>query len=431
MNEKEKEKKGIEKEKKIVWKTAAIAGIGVLGLILSLSFIPNIVIGLILGIAVLFLALIKFTTIEEGTAIAITSFGGFQRIIFQWEDHWMDENWNIWKKGEEGGKEKKMWGHIFGGLFVYGIRGIHEVHKYNSRWTDIHTTKEGKTEFRSNEEVLDHVLLKPAVYALQLSKIETAPPERIPIDVLALNTMRIGNPYKFLFIAPPTPIEDVLARISALMREVITAKKIDEILELKGEKLWTEEKENVLKGAKLIEDTLKKWGLELADRGIEIKDIDFPIEYQNAIALQSKMRFEAEAKKAQFEVEAQARAAETTGTIIEMMAKARGKKLEEIQKEINDDPKLKEEFLTKAHDLVVRKMGMESSSYVDIRVEGAEGIERTILNALAVWQRIPSGKKEKKEEKPKKPKKLSEMTDEEFEKQWKGFEEKGKKIKGR
>jgi hypothetical protein len=40
----------------------------------------------------------------------------------------------------------------------------------------------------------------------------------------------------------------------------------------------------------------------------------------------------------------------------------------------------------------VRKMGIEGGAYVDIRVIGAEGIERMLLNALAAWRRMPTGK---------------------------------------
>jgi len=39
----------------------------------------------------------------------------------------------------------------------------------------------------------------------------------------------------------------------------------------------------------------------------------------------------------------------------------------------------------------VRKLGIEGRSYLDVRVDGAEGLERLLLNVLAVWQRMPMG----------------------------------------
>ena len=51
-----------------------------------------------------------------------------------------------------------------------------------------------------------------------------------------------------------------------------------------------------------------------------------------------------------------------------------------------------------AHDLIVREQALGGRSLVDIRVQGAEGLERLILNALATWQRMPSGTTERERE---------------------------------
>lgn len=344
----------------------------------------------IVAIVIVVIVFLRFTIVKEGTARAVTTLGKFSKILFQWEGHWMDEKWTILREDEksEHGEKTTGW-RILGGLYFYGIWPIHKVHRYKHRWTDIRIREDGKMGLEFHEEELGHVLLKPAVYAIQLFAVETAPPERIPVDVLVLITLRIENPYLFLFVAPPTPIEDVLARISASMRATITDCILDDLLTIKGESLWAEEKEEkpegekpLLKGTKVIEDTLQKWGMKLADRGIEIRVIDLPPDYQKAAAKQRKL-----------ELEAAARSAETVGTVIEMMARARGKKPEDIQKEIEAHPEMQKEFLALAKDLVVRKLGIEGGGYLDIRVEGAEGIERMILNSLAAWQKIPGGNK--------------------------------------
>ena len=36
-------------------------------------------------------------------------------------------------------------------------------------------------------------------------------------------------------------------------------------------------------------------------------------------------------------------------------------------------------------------MAIEGKSFVDIRVGGAEGIEKTLLDLVAAWQRMPPG----------------------------------------
>lgn len=361
-------------------------------------------IGIVLIVLIgLFFLLVRFTTVEEGEAKAIKAFGKFQKVIFQWEDHWIDEEWNIWKQGEDSGgkREKKVRGRIIGGLWFYGIWPIHKIHRYKHRWTDIRIRETGKMDVEFHEKELDHVLLKPAVYATKLFAVETAPPERIPVDVLILITLRIKNPYLFLFVAPPTPIEDVLARIGAEMRGIIANLNLDALFRIKGESLWREKKEeseekleekSLLAGAKVIEETLEKWGMKLADKGIEIRDIDLSPEYQKTMA----------ARRTQ-EALAAARAAETVGTVIEMMAASRGKEPDDIKKEIDANPEMKKEFLDLAKDLIIRKMGIEGGSYVDIRVQGAEGFERTLLNSLALWRKmskeIQLGRKKEEEEK--------------------------------
>ncbi|MBU3957866.1 MAG: hypothetical protein KKB25_02230, partial [Nanoarchaeota archaeon] len=353
----------------------------------------------VLGTVIAAMVFFRFTIVREGTAKSVMTLGKFSKILFQWEYHWMDEKWKILRENEKSEYEKKMSGlRIWGGLYFYGIWPINRIHRYKHRWTDIRIKETGKMELEFHEEELNHILLKPAVYAIQLFAVETAPPERIPVNVLVLITLRIENPYLFLFIAPPTPIEDVLARISASMRTIVTGCFLDDLLRLKGESLWMEEEKKekpeeerpLLKGTKVIEDTLKKWGMKLADRGIEIKTIDLPPDYQKAAA----------AKKEQ-EMKSEGRAAEVVGTI---------KKSQEI---IGNKEELS---LGEIKELSLNKLAMENASYVKIDVQGAEGgIEKTILNSLAAWQRMPVGKpeepkKEEKEEKTpeeEKPKKLT------------------------
>jgi regulator of protease activity HflC (stomatin/prohibitin superfamily) len=353
-----------------------------------------------------FLILIKsLVLVKEGTAVAIMKFGKFEKIIFQWQNHWMDQEWNIWRENEPEApprrkNERKLKGKIIGGLFFYGLWPIYNVHTYLLRWTDIHRSFRNEKiidEIVTHEEWKSEVLLKPAVYATKLFDVETKVPERIPVTVEILITMRIFNPYLFLFVAPPTPLDDILARFDTLLRERISRLSIDDLLSLGAEDLWLgvpEKNIPPLKDEKFIRETLLKWGVKVAEKGIEIKSITPPPEYAKALAQQREM-----------ELKAKGVAAETVGAIVEMMAKSRGKEAEEIQKEIDTDPELKREFLKQAEDLIVRKLGIEGNAYLDIRVQGAEGFEKMILDALALWKKIPPeiSKKETELEQKSKP----------------------------
>lgn len=356
------------------------------------------------GLIIAAAAIIRFTIVDEGTARAVMVFGKFSKVIFQWERHWMDNNWNIWKEGEGGSKneqEKRVFGRIFGGLYIY-FWPIQKIHHYKHRWSDIRLRENGKMDVEFHEEKdFNHVLLKPAVYAFKLFSVETKPPERIPVDVLVLITLRVQNPYLFLFVAPPTPIEDVLARISAEMRPIITSCFIDDLLQLRGESLWTEKEEEklqeepLLKGAKVINETLQKWGLNLADKGIEIRDIDLPPEYQKVAA----------AKKAQ-ELKAIGRAEEIMGTVISAVARAGGEKEEEVQAEFKRNPEAFYQKHQQIADNTMTKLSMEERAYLRIETPGAEGALGDLLRLLGAGKRMPTAGGKEKEEKPEKKRKM-------------------------
>jgi len=146
----------------------------------------------------------------------------------------------------------------------------------------------------------------------------------------------------------------------------------------------TEEAENVFKSSDgaLIRAGFSKKGIQLV-----IAEIILPAPLQQAMPNIDKQRLEAEAAI----FEAEQRATETVGTVLKMMAKSRGRKVEEITGEINESDELKKEFVDLSKDLIVREMALKRGAYADIRVEGATGIERVILNALAVWKKMPTG----------------------------------------
>ena len=335
-------------------------------------------------LVVLVSLVIRFTRVNEGTARALMVFGEFSKIIFRWRDHWMDTEWNVWRmskpgeKLEPGSKRKektKVWSQkIFGGLCIY-FWPFQKIHRYKHRWTDIRL-KDSKMEVEFHEEDLYHVLLKPAVYSFKLTAVETKPPERIPVNVLVLVTLRIRNPYLFLFVAPPTPVEDILARISAETRALVTSCQIDELLQLRGKSFW-----ELLKGAKVIEKTLEKWGVKIAKKGIEIQEIDLSPEYQKAAA----------AKKEE-EMKAAGRAEEIMGTVITSVARAEGRSESEIQEEFRQNP---EEFYRKhktISDNTMTKLSMEERSYLRIETPGAEGGLGDFLRLIGAWQRMPMGR---------------------------------------
>jgi regulator of protease activity HflC (stomatin/prohibitin superfamily) len=373
---------------------------------------------IILGIALLLLLFARFTVVDEATAKAVMFLGQFQRIIFRWKGHWIDKEGTIWKDGEmpenlenitleqfrkENEEGWQNWPlRILGGLYLYGILFIHSIHKYKHRWTDIIIRPDGKIETKGQEEEFKYVMLKPAVYAIRLFDVKTMPPERIPVTVLVLVTMRIVNPYKFLFIAPPTPIEDTLARIGAEARAIVTGCSLDELLKLRGESLWSKGAEtSLLKGAKIIEETLEKWGIRLADKAVEIRDIDLPPDYQEAAAAKRKQEFEAAA-----------RAEMIIGTVISAVVRASGQSESQVQAEFQKNP---EDFYKKHQctiDNTMTKLSMEEGAYVRIETPGATGFGGDLLRFIAAWKKIPTGSLEERPTENKKGEEKGKKTEE-------------------
>lgn len=134
-----------------------------------------------------------------------------------------------------------------------------------------------------------------------------------------------------------------------------------------------------------IKGVLSGWGFELMR--ITITDFDLEPELVNARDIVHIRQRAAVAAR----FVAQQRAEESVGALIEMLAISRGRTAEEIRKEIDKDKELKKEFLAIAKDLITRRMAIDGQSFVDIRVEGTEGLEKTILDLLAVGKRMPKG----------------------------------------
>jgi hypothetical protein len=130
-------------------------------------------------------------------------------------------------------------------------------------------------------------------------------------------------------------------------------------------------------------------GFEPNDVNINIKEIVLPSELESVMPEVERQRLEAEAAP----FEAEQRAIETVGTVIRMMAEARGRPVPEIRQSIDTNDELQREFLNLAKDLITREMAIQGNQFSDtrIQVQGADGIERMILNALAALKRMPGG----------------------------------------
>ena len=327
---------------------------------------------IILILVALALLFVRFKIVEEGTAIVLVSFGAFSKAIIQWENHWIDEDWNIWKEGEENSDSKEenkcFQQRIFGGLIFY-IWPFQKIFTYLHRWADIRL-KYDETVIEFHEEIKDCVMLKPAVYAIKVSGTETK--DGLVVDLIVLVTLKIINPFLFLFVAPPTPLEDVLSKITAEIRTAVANLQINEVL---GGKIWEK-----LQTTKLLQETLLKWGLKVAEKGIEVKEVIFPPEHQEALAREKIEKFKS-----------RGRAQDIMGTIISAISLATGEEERVIQEQFKNDP---ETFLEKYKtiiDNIMKKLSMEEKAYYRIEGSGKDnGLVNDLLQIITAWKMLPT-----------------------------------------
>lgn len=375
----------------------------------------------LVGILMLACALLVFTYVKEAKGKVVARLGGFKKAIITWEGYRLDKEWNVIKNGILSRLH-------FGGLHFVGFWPFDRILKYRKRYQTLHIVQgkdESQVVFR--EEEFEDIPLQPTTYVTIERDVETKPPERLRVSVTFLFTYEITNFYKALFRASISFHEKAKEHLDTVLVSWITKQDVDGLLTAQRdpEKLWSEIQKDPVIG--MLRDD---WGIHILEKnGIRVQDIQFPKEYQDALALKKKTALEAEAAKKKMEIEAKARASETMGTVIEMLHQESGLSKKAIKQQIKDDPeafvKKYKPILEKNWDLLNRKIAIEGKSFMDIRVEGAEGIERALLNIITAWQRIPQGKGgEKKEEKPKEekePKKKKpdfEETEKEFSKEF-------------
>ena len=137
------------------------------------------------------------------------------------------------------------------------------------------------------------------------------------------------------------------------------------------------------------------WGLKLEK--ITVTDFDLSPEIVKARGEVQEMKRAVEAAA----LEKEARAHQTIGALIQMLADARGKTFKEIQEEVDKSHKLKKEVLRFSEELITRKMSVDGKCLTDVRVSGTESDTlKSLLTLIAAFKQLPektTGKPQKKD----------------------------------
>jgi len=312
----------------------------------------------------------KKVTTPEGKVYKVTKGGQLRRVLIQWRDYTLDRESNVVE-----GKER--W-HPFGGLRYYGFWPLDQIYTYIFQWTGV--AENGEIQSHPKEK-LDYILLKDDIYWAEVENAEDE--ELLPLNVEVILTARVVNPRKALF-AVQSWLETIINRTKPAVRDSITSKPYKLLIqraEAIGEEIYEKLEEELLE-----KEFLNRYGIDV--RKIEVKEINPREEYRDATL-----------KKWLGQREAEARATATAGTLFEMITEQTGISQKDIQRMLRENPKefvaKYKDLLTQNLDLIHRRMAIDGDSFVDIRVQGAEGTEKTLLDLVTAWKRMPMGGEEK------------------------------------
>lgn len=343
------------------------------GMIIAFAVITGIVIGLLFGalgtlVALILIPVVIFLVLyliwaphgifafflEEGYAKIIMEGNSFYDMHIKRKGKYLIDNYDVVDEGSIWPR-KKLPFTIFG--MVPYLWPFRKVYTYNQRWVKF---KDGVKEKR--EEVLDHVIIMPYVYGVEVKDAETL--GKIPIDIMMEVETEIFNPYKAMF-----QIKDWNAAMTSWVegasRDFVSKNTYEQII--RGE-LSESLKEHIIEK---VGKTLKQYGVKINNMAV-IQVVPSNIEYEKATQQKIIEERKKEATIVKAEADAQKEAIARMGSALQMVASATGQTVEKLNKELEANPsalhtKYKEQF-TVAMDLVNRNMAIDGKAYFEMNM---------------------------------------------------------------
>jgi len=240
------------------------------GMIIAFAVITGIVIGLLFGalgtlVALILIPVVIFLVLyliwaphgifafflEEGYAKIIMEGNSFYDMHIKRKGKYLIDNYDVVDEGSIWPR-KKLPFTIFG--MVPYLWPFRKVYTYNQRWVKF---KDGVKEKR--EEVLDHVIIMPYVYGVEVRAAETL--GKIPIDIMMEVETEIFNPYKAMF-----QIKDWNAAMTSWVegasRDFVSKNTYEQII--RGE-LSESLKEHIIEK---VGKTLKQYGVKINNMAV-------------------------------------------------------------------------------------------------------------------------------------------------------------------
>lgn len=245
---------------------------------------------------------------------------------------------------------------------------------------------------------------KGKYYGSQVVKVDSVVYLRFPRNDNLVKILQSGVPSDDKKLLDWTE-EAVLSALRATFSEMTWKEAIENIHKVR------DDTEKIFKSA---DGALIMAGFNPKDIKLAIIEIRLPPELEKILPILDRKRIESESAK----FEARKRAIAVMNMVLESMARARGKTIKEIQKEVDRDKELKKEFIRRVFDLLERQMAIDGNSFFDFRSPDSKGnLSSLVAELMALWKKMGGASEEKRKKRAKglTDKKTEDLTDEELE----------------
>ena len=273
---------------------------------------------------------IFFARGKEGDYRAVTRNGKFRKGVVIYKDF---KEYNGPEEERRGSIEedkavptrfRKWWREQCGGIFPLWIPRVDEVYRYNFRWIKLYKVKPKETEDGyvndaplpngqhavSFEKELDYIYLRDANYFFLLKDAETAETiidvdsktkdqikVGISVNIYAVVTLRILNPYKALFRVDNW-LDVTLIAIESALRSWASKRTYLEVLRKKESLEHQRDKEFLTtltepdQGEQLVKYVLSRYGAQV--KRIQFIEVELPAKFIEQVNLAEAAKKEAE-----------------------------------------------------------------------------------------------------------------------------------------
>jgi len=223
---------------------------------------------------------VRCVVVKEATAVAFKYLGGFAYLAMEFKDHYLDGVGTVWP-GSGPNSFGDCWCIWRIGGWVFYIYPLVKPADYG----------EQNEPDKFGEGI--YVRLGDITPEPRITEAETS--GGIALNVKFVSTMRVVNPYRWLFPSPKDVNAQVVKRQDAILRSWVRSGDENHAQSARGDgkQLWID---IVTLGCKPVFEKIESdWGLKILENSIVVEDVGYDPEYQAALKAEKQAKLVAKA----------------------------------------------------------------------------------------------------------------------------------------